>query len=569
MKTLSTITLLLCLTVSTWANRHLIDLNPQWLNQTDIDVHSIDFIPRNHTDLIQKHLLLVEQTLRARSTEHLTPSQQANRLRCLDILHEYAMARTFPQNNSYTYLTPIFIDDDQVHCAVGHLMKETGYGSIAQELDAQNELVLVQQIKNPKAVKWMHDYGLSLEECAWIQPGYPNSYIIEQKVLDLSGLSPLTPIVNRLIDADQALYFNATLTNVGTVLPSVPDADGNIWLHYDTQGAKSIINLNFNKSGTRLISKIKGWGLDTSVPGGTGGNIFSYPPFSPNIVIENAQIQNWAASTDSFYDDYDNVLTEFLPNFASYISPPLTLSPDFPLNNFGTDSMSYQSWLMSAVSNYQGTSALANYQLYVDPSASNRRGGIQLQLLVIPNDSLGIFSISIHEVQLNLSSEKEGVEIVWVDHLNLDINSYTIEHSTDAGRWEALTTLDQSQNTNGTYQYVDREPAEGMNYYRLRIRSNNGNEKHTAIHSINYKAPMATTYAGIEIVGANQVTDELSIVYSDRFTNSEIEVFDANGHRVSVPTTRETNTAVLHTSGLSVGQYFVRMEGQFVRFMKK
>ncbi len=158
--------------LKTNANPLLIEINQEWLHQSDVNLRAINLNPHSETEAIQLHLKLVEQTLRVRDVSHLSPQQKLNRTNCLNILNKYWKTEVFPQNEEFSYRTPIFIDKYNTFCAVGHLMKESGFEKVAREISRENNLVFVRNISNNKAVDWMNWAGLTMEECAWIQPGY-------------------------------------------------------------------------------------------------------------------------------------------------------------------------------------------------------------------------------------------------------------------------------------------------------------------------------------------------------------------------------------------------------------
>ena len=162
----------ICTAVQLSANPFLIEVNNEWLNQSDVSPLEIKNIPKTENESIQLHLQLVERILRNRDVSHLKKEQQANRLKCLNILNAYWKKKRFPQNENCAARTPIFIDQYNTFCAVGQLMKESGFENVAREISQENNLVYVRDITNPKAVHWMKTVGLSMEECAWIQPGY-------------------------------------------------------------------------------------------------------------------------------------------------------------------------------------------------------------------------------------------------------------------------------------------------------------------------------------------------------------------------------------------------------------
>lgn len=164
----------LAIALSASANPCLVEVNKEWLNQPDVNLSRITHMPQTEADAIQLHLRLVEKILRSRDGSHLNKQQRANRQQCLDILNAYWKSKVFPQNKKYDFRTPIFIDQYNTFCAVGHLMKESGFEHIACEISKEDNLIYVRDIKNRKAADWMSWAGFTMEECAWIQPAYSN-----------------------------------------------------------------------------------------------------------------------------------------------------------------------------------------------------------------------------------------------------------------------------------------------------------------------------------------------------------------------------------------------------------
>ncbi len=151
----------------------LVTINKCWTEQKDLP--PIPSLPTAHytdREWIQLHLSLVEQTLRSRSTAHLSPMQKANRLTALDRLHDYRLQGNFPINDRYAYRTPIFIDAYDNFCAVGYLIKATGYEPVSRMIAAKTNLAYVREMNYPQLNLWANDYGFTTDELAWIQPAY-------------------------------------------------------------------------------------------------------------------------------------------------------------------------------------------------------------------------------------------------------------------------------------------------------------------------------------------------------------------------------------------------------------
>ena len=155
--------------------QQLSSVNVQWQKQSDIEnVINQTKIENNinHIDLIALHLQLVEQTLNHRSVEHLNSSQQANRKWLLQKLNGYWKAKQFPINDYLSYKSPVFIDRNGAHCAVGYLMQQSGHESLAREIDSKQKFAYVHEIKVEGVTAWADEHGFTIDELAWIQPGY-------------------------------------------------------------------------------------------------------------------------------------------------------------------------------------------------------------------------------------------------------------------------------------------------------------------------------------------------------------------------------------------------------------
>lgn len=169
--------LLLLVSWGTFAQESLyktmVDVNARWTYETDYPQEVYE--PVSITNPIQTHLFLVHKTLSQRATSHLSPQQKANREASLKALWSYAEEGAFPNNFTHPYRTPIFIGPKGNYCAVGHLLKESGYDAIAQQIKKKMNYAYLLDMQNGDLTKWVAQSGFTPEELAWIQPGYsPN-----------------------------------------------------------------------------------------------------------------------------------------------------------------------------------------------------------------------------------------------------------------------------------------------------------------------------------------------------------------------------------------------------------
>lgn len=157
---------------SNLAYKEMLTVNACWKDNPD-GIQLLQSSERIHKNAIIQHLFIVEKTLRNRSTEHLSSTQKINRLKNLDVLYKYASIGIVPTNDYVKYTTPVFIDRKGVHCAVGYLIKESRFQNLAKAINSKQKFAYIKNIKNEELLQWQKESGLSLDELAWIQPGYP------------------------------------------------------------------------------------------------------------------------------------------------------------------------------------------------------------------------------------------------------------------------------------------------------------------------------------------------------------------------------------------------------------
>ncbi|HTF03966.1 MAG TPA: hypothetical protein VK826_08070 [Bacteroidia bacterium] len=128
------------------------------------------YFPDDRT-FVQAHFAAVEIVLRNADVSALSQEQRAARNKNIQVLHAYATRGIFPANHC-SYSTPVFIDEFNTHCAVGHLMEQSGFEVLAVRISSRNNLVHAADIDDPEIYAWQEASGFSMEELALIQPAY-------------------------------------------------------------------------------------------------------------------------------------------------------------------------------------------------------------------------------------------------------------------------------------------------------------------------------------------------------------------------------------------------------------
>jgi hypothetical protein len=264
MKQFFTILIFQLLTISMFGNgldfkkqtslfNHLAEVNEQWHYQSDIPQGI--FNPKtafdNDIQRIQTHLKLVEQTLRNRKTTHLSSTQKENRLRHLDVLQQYWEAATFPTNTFHSERHPYFVDIFGVHCAVGYLLHKDGQDDFVQKIKTNNNYAYIKELTAYKSLdEWAATNGFTIDELAWIQPGYSPPAQDYRSVGNNGGVNGDIHVMKTNPDSSK-LFIAGNFTTVdGVNAQSIVSWDGTNW---ETYGNVDGIIYDFAWKGNQLI----------------------------------------------------------------------------------------------------------------------------------------------------------------------------------------------------------------------------------------------------------------------------------------------------------------------------
>lgn len=198
----------------------LVDINNRWTYEDDFPSEVFSLPEENNP--IQMHLLLVYQTLLSRTTDHLNKNQQENRTRSLKQLREYALLGQFPNNITHQNRRPVFIGSNGNYCAVGYLIKESGFDPLAKKISSKMNYHYLLNMKDPELSAWQNKSGFTAEELAWIQPSYSPPSTAEK--MDMGFNRPVNVIFN---NSSNQIIAGGSFDSAG-----VMDAKGiSVWMN--------------------------------------------------------------------------------------------------------------------------------------------------------------------------------------------------------------------------------------------------------------------------------------------------------------------------------------------------
>jgi len=178
-----------CMQASETQLQSIYNVNKEVLLQDDIPQNWSCEISKanNFNQAIQLHLSSVIEVLSLRNVQHLSQSQQNQRKNLLESLENYAMQGIFPVNDYLAYQNPVFIDRYDTHCAVGFLMQQSGSENLARQIQRNQNFAYVSQISVSGVSEWANVHGFTLDELAWIQPGYPPNTVVSPLLGGVKG----------------------------------------------------------------------------------------------------------------------------------------------------------------------------------------------------------------------------------------------------------------------------------------------------------------------------------------------------------------------------------------------
>lgn len=234
---------------------HLCEVNAEWRKQ----VPGASLLAPVHfpsdRERIQKHLELIENELRTRDVSLLTYTQEANRLRHLDVLRDYRQTGVFPTNHYHTKRQPYFRDNFGVLCAVGYLMWHDGQQEAVNKINRENNYGYIAELASqyPELGVWALENGFTLDELAWIQPMYEPILPPLSKWGNGGGLNPGGRInVMLKDDAETRLFVAGAFSEIdGFAANNIAVWDGNGWSTLGDGVDGEVHALQYSKAGVK------------------------------------------------------------------------------------------------------------------------------------------------------------------------------------------------------------------------------------------------------------------------------------------------------------------------------
>jgi hypothetical protein len=179
-------------------------------------------------------------------------------------------------------------------------------------------------------------------------------------------------------------------------------------------------------------------------------------------------------------------------------------------------------------------------------------------------------ALPIELISLNAQLRNRQTYLDWSTATERDNAFFSVERSNDGTDFRAIGRVDGAINSNTTqrYNFVDKQPLTGINFYRLKQVDLNGDFSYSKVVAVTVDATGHITLSPVP------AQDQLTVQLETAQQNEGFwQVFDNTGHLVQTGTIpAEANNFNVQVAELAAGTYVLRLvDGQTVltkRFVK-
>lgn len=228
------------------------------------------------------------------------------------------------------------------------------------------------------------------------------------------------------------------------------------------------------------------------------------------------------------------------------------------------DSLSLWGWFVSEQDEFCMVKESDGYWSYYSDYFGDE--GLDLAIFAVVGDEASCFDIV--PVQLSSFTVKSGtgqVDISWITETEQNSDLFFIQRSSDGVNFMEIASVgSKAPSGNSTsplhYSFVDRNPIQGINYYRLVQRDKDGSTYYSKIQSVNIK--VAVNLARINIY-PNPVSNTLKIQFNSTVTSAAtLQILDITGRNLKTETFKLSageNVLNMNVGELQKGNYLLKI----------
>jgi pectin methylesterase-like acyl-CoA thioesterase len=250
-----------------------------------------------------------------------------------------------------------------------------------------------------------------------------------------------------------------------------------------------------------------------------------------------------------------------LTTAAATQNSPLFTTTFALLNNTSGNTANYRLALNSSTGVTLTTGQTLTVRLYFSCGSGSAGRYAKIKDVFFKGLASPVIPLSILDIKAEKFNNNTN-RVFWATADEKNVSHFETERSTDAQNFAVIGTTKANGNSNIRYDYtfIDPQPQQGHNYYRLKMVDADGSFTHTKIVSVdNTNGKSSKTK-----VFPNPFNDVLTLVFDDNFANKTaltVELTDVLGRSVWVKSNLTALQQIdIPTASLPMGTYFAHIK---------
>lgn len=209
-----------------------------------------------------------------------------------------------------------------------------------------------------------------------------------------------------------------------------------------------------------------------------------------------------------------------------------------------------KAWYDGAEWKNQGNFMNGNTPFFVDAAVTNNAYGL-FTFGTLPS------TLPVSLVNFDAKTTSQGAQLSWTTSSEKDAAVFEIEKSFDGQHFSVIQSV-VAKGTASVYQILDRTFSQSA-YYRLVQRDNNGDK---VVYSQLVKFVKGFADRAEVLLYPNPATNIIYVALPLQMENAKGQVFNAAGKALQAVILRNGNLNQIDVSGLAIGVYFLKIDGQ-------
>ncbi len=161
---------------------------------------------------------------------------------------------------------------------------------------------------------------------------------------------------------------------------------------------------------------------------------------------------------------------------------------------------------------------------------------------------------------LKAAQNKDAITVTWQTLNESGRKSFTVERSGNANEYVGINTV-PAKGVASNYSYTDKNPLDGISYYRIRENAANGTNTYSPVVKIVFNDN------GVISLYPNPAKNTVTVKGLNKNIPAVIKITDMQGREISSQNFTQSSSATLNLRALAQGAYFVQIaqEGKIVR----